>query len=96
MLPYCPEKRWAALALTAAQRVGTHDPDCACTHDVGTPCRYCSCEPSAPADTRTTILAALRAELPTFSCYEPARLIGTPCSCVVGMARAIEIVEGLG
>lgn len=45
--------------------------------------------------TRTAILAALRAELPTFSCYEPARLIGTPCSCVVGMARAIEIVEGL-
>ena len=40
------------------------------------------------------ILAALRAELPTFSCYEPARLIGSPCSCVVGMARAIEIVEG--
>lgn len=39
--------------------------------------------------------AALRAELPTFSCYEPARLIGTPCSCVVGMARAIEIVEGV-
>jgi len=46
-------------------------------------------------NTRTRILAALRAELPTFSCYEPARLIGTPCSCVVGMARAIEIVEGL-
>lgn len=42
------------------------------------------------------ILAALRAELTTFSCYEPSRLIGTPCSCVVGMARAIEIVEGLG
>lgn len=41
-------------------------------------------------------LAALRAELPTFSCYEPSRLIGQPCSCVVGMARAIEIVEGLG
>ena len=46
-------------------------------------------------DTRTAILAALRAELPTFSCYEPSRLIGTPCSCVVGMARAIEIVEGV-
>lgn len=45
-------------------------------------------------DERDRILAALRAELPTFSCYEPARLIGTPCSCVVGMARAIEIVEG--
>ena len=44
---------------------------------------------------RERILAALRAELPTFSCYEPARLIGTPCSCVVGMARAIEVVEGL-
>lgn len=43
---------------------------------------------------RTAILAALRAELPTFSCYEPARLIGSPCSCVVGMARAVEIVEG--
>ena len=41
------------------------------------------------------ILAALRAELPTFTCYEPSRLIGQPCSCVVGMARAIEIVEGL-
>ena len=47
------------------------------------------------AYTRTAILAALRAELPTFSCYEPSRLIGTPCSCVVGMARAIEIVEGM-
>ena len=48
-------------------------------------------------DQRATeaILADLRAELPTFSCYEPARLIGTPCSCVVGMARAIEIVEGM-
>ncbi len=45
---------------------------------------------------RERILAALRAELPTFSCYEPSRLIGTPCSCVVGMARAIEIVEGMG
>ena len=45
--------------------------------------------------TRTAILAALRAELPTFSCYEPSRLVGTPCSCVVGMARAIEIVEGM-
>lgn len=45
--------------------------------------------------TTEAILAALRAELPTFSCYEPARLIGTPCSCVVGMARAIEIVEGM-
>ena len=44
---------------------------------------------------RAEALAALRAELPTFSCYEPARLIGTPCSCVVGMARAIEIVEGM-
>lgn len=46
--------------------------------------------------TTEAILAALRAELPTFSCYEPSRLIGTPCSCVVGMARAIEIVEGMG
>ena len=43
---------------------------------------------------RDRILAALRAELPAFSCYEPSRLIGTPCSCVVGMARAIEVVEG--
>lgn len=41
------------------------------------------------------ILAALRAELPTLTCYEPSRLIGQPCSCVVGMARAIEIVEGM-
>lgn len=58
---------------------------------------YCvECRPWAShAETVAHILAALRAELPTFSCYEPARLIGTPCSCVVGMARAIEIVEGL-
>jgi hypothetical protein len=47
------------------------------------------------ATMKRDILAALRAELPTFSCYEPSRLIGTPCSCVVGMARAIEIVEGV-
>ena len=50
---------------------------------------------AARSEQQDRILAALRAELPTFSCYEPARLIGTPCSCVVGMARAIEIVEGL-
>lgn len=42
---------------------------------------------------RQAILAALRAELPRLSCYEPSRLIGQPCSCVVGMLRAIEIVE---
>lgn len=42
---------------------------------------------------KQAILAALRAELPLLSCYEPSRLIGQPCSCVVGMARAIEIVE---
>lgn len=62
-------------------------------------CIDCLIESSEPrdlsADTRTRILAALRAELPTLSCYEPSRLIGQPCSCVVGMARAIEIVEGM-
>ena len=74
-----------------------------CTHDAvvtapgwtfAGPC-ICAVIAEAKRDTRTRILAALRAELPTLSCYEPARLIGTPCSCVVGMARAIEIVEGL-
>ena len=64
-----------------------------CGNDEGTHPLYLDCLEAL--DTHTTILAALRAELPTFSCYEPARLIGTPCSCVVGMARAIEIVEGL-
>ena len=69
----------------------THHPLCPNGNDQRGGCR---CTLLRLSDDR--ILAALRAELPTFSCYEPARLIGTPCSCVVGMARAIEIVEGLG
>lgn len=47
----------------------------------------------ARMDTRTAILAALRAELPLLSCYEPSRMIGSPCSCAAGLLRAIEIVE---
>jgi len=29
------------------------------------------------------------------ACAEPARMIGEPCSCAAGLARAIEIVEGM-
>lgn len=42
---------------------------------------------------REAILAALRAELARLSCFEPSRMIGSPCSCAAGLLRAIEIVE---
>lgn len=55
-------------------------------------CR-CGFISSARSEEQERILAALRAELPSLSCYEPSRMIGSPCSCAAGLLRAIEIVE---
>ena len=44
---------------------------------------------------RQQIVVLLRAELQLLSCFEPSRMIGSPCNCAAGVLRAIEIVEAM-